>query len=193
MVIGSHNSWSFLRPKKWWMRLFRWSARCQDVDIREQYSLYNVNCFDLRAKFDKNGNLQVSHNKCIYDITEKEFREDLSFLNEQGECYVRVLLDVRTKKDYTPDAIYKFVCFCKEIEKHYPYIKFWCGRNLYNWNVDYAFAGIEPTCCEKYGSVTKPKWWNGLYPRKYAKKYNKEILANGTTKDILLIDFVNLK
>lgn len=192
MVIGSHNSWSFLRPKKWWMKPFRWCARCQDVDIREQYSLYNVNCFDLRIRIDKDNNLIVTHNKCVYDISEKELREDLKFLNEQGECYVRVIHDIRTEKDFTPTNTYNFIMICKELEKHYPNIKFWCGRNLYNWNIDYEFAGVEPTCCEEYGSVTNPKWWNGLYPRRYAKKHNKEILANGTTKDILLMDFVNL-
>lgn len=193
MVIGSHNSWSFLRSKKWWMKLFRWSARCQDVDIREQYSLYNVNCFDLRIKFNKKGELLVSHNKYICDITERELREDLKFLNEQGECYVRVINDVRSESEATPTNKYNFIMFCKEIEKHYQYIKFWCGRNMYDWSVDYDFAGVEPTCCERYGSVAKPKWLNGLYPRKYAKKHNRTIVEDGTTKDILLIDFVNLK
>lgn len=193
MIIGSHNSWSYLTIKPVWYDVtFGWIVRCQDKDIRQQYSMYNVNCFDLRVKFDDKGKLQVCHNKAIFYINQEELDKDLQFINDQGECYVRVLLDVRNAKDYTPTMIYNFILYCKDIEKHYPKIKFFGGRNLYDWKVEHEFKGVEPSVCEKCGSVTKPKWLNGLWPKRFARKHNREILEQGTDKDILLIDFVNI-
>ena len=52
MILGSHNSWSYLTPRKWWMKLFRFVAQCQDYDIKTQYEQFGVRCFDLRLKFD---------------------------------------------------------------------------------------------------------------------------------------------
>ena len=40
MIIGSHNSWSYLPPKHWWMRPFAFMARCQSCDIQAQYEKY---------------------------------------------------------------------------------------------------------------------------------------------------------
>ena len=42
MILGSHNSWSYLPPKHWWMWPFHFMAKCQRVDIREQYEKYGV-------------------------------------------------------------------------------------------------------------------------------------------------------
>lgn len=192
MIIGSHNSWSFLKPKKWWMRLFRWCVRCQDYDIETQYEEYGVRCFDLRINFTKQGALRVVHNKCVFDINYDELYNDLIYLNSKKNCYIRVINDVRTKDGYTDTEVGQFKCLCRHLEAVFNNSKFWCGRNLYNWNVDYIFK-CNPTCAERYGSVTKPKWFNGLYPRKYAKKHNAEIIDFGTSRDILLIDFVNIK
>jgi len=47
MILGSHNSWSYLPPKKWYMKPFRFTAQCQDWDIKTQYE-HGVRCFDLR-------------------------------------------------------------------------------------------------------------------------------------------------
>ena len=74
----------------------------------------------------------------------------------------------------------------------YPNIIWWCGRNLYNWEFDYDF-GTEPSCHEDYSSVSKPKLIDDWWPWLYAKRKNKEILEKGTDKEILLIDFVNIK
>ena len=53
MILGSHNSWSYLPPKHWWMWSFHFMAKCQRVDIREQYEKYGVRCFDLRVRWKK--------------------------------------------------------------------------------------------------------------------------------------------
>ena len=38
MLIGSHNSFTYLKPRKWWMRLFTIFAKCQSENIIKQYS-----------------------------------------------------------------------------------------------------------------------------------------------------------
>lgn len=187
MILGSHNSWSYLPPKKWYTKLFRFVAQCQDWDIKTQYE-HGVRCFDLRIKY--NGDkLQVAHGAMVYKIDVADLLTDLCWLNSKGDVYVRVLHEVRTKKEYIDHSISHFRDDCSAFEQLYPNIKFWCGRNLYNWEEDYKFKH-DPSCEEKYSSVILPKF-DDIYPRYYAKKYNKQVYKTGTDKDILLIDFVN--
>ena len=37
MIKGSHNTMSYLTPRKWWMRLVAPWARCQSKTIDEQW------------------------------------------------------------------------------------------------------------------------------------------------------------
>ena len=188
MVLGSHNSWSYVRAKKWWMRLLAFTAKCQNTDIKEQYEKHNVRCFDLRVRF-RNGKVTIAHGLIEYDYTLEDLHSDFVYLNHKGDVFVRVLHEER---DESGEA-YKeqFLEFCSRLEKKYENIKFWCGRNLYNWNVDYEF-GHEPSCDEKYASVCKPRIIDDWIPWIYAKFNNKKIKSKGTDKDILLIDFVDL-
>lgn len=192
MVIGSHNSWSYLKPKCWLLRPFAFMARCQEVDIKTQYEKYNVRCFDLRIKFDKNGLPEVRHGFMTYKITSKQLSKDLDYINSKGDCYVRILLEVRSKCQYTIEQIELFKEYCQRISWQYQDIKFWCGRNLYNWDVVCDF-GFEPSCEEKYASVCPPKLIDDWYPKLYAERKNKENIQEGTDKDILLIDFVDIQ
>lgn len=191
MKLGSHNSWSYLTPKKWWKRPFAFLARCQDDDIQAQYLLHGVRCFDLHLKF-KGIDPIVVHNKMEYKITEQELLEQIKWLDNKGDVAIRVLLDVRTKKAYTPEQVEQFINYCALLEKYLINIKFWCGRNLYNYNVNYEFA-YKPTCEEVYSSVCTPMFIDDWYPRHFAKYHNHDIITAGTSKDYLLIDFVNYK
>lgn len=187
-ILGSHNSWSYLPPKKWWMKLFSFTARCQDLNIEEQYNL-GVKCFDLRIRF-KDGELIVAHGLIEYDINRQELFKLLEYLDFKGDVSVRILHEVRTKNSYTQESIEDFIDFIITLQCRFNHIKFWCGRNLYNWNIDYEFP-FKPSCEEKYSSVCSPKLIDDWWPRWFAKLNNKRILKEGTNKDILLIDFVN--
>ena len=193
MVIGSHNSWSYLPPKHWWIRPFAFIARCQNVDIKTQYEKYGVRCFDLRVLFDKKGEPYLAHGFCKYKYNIKQLMSDLHWINTQKDCYVRILHEARRKSQYTSLNIHMFMLLCSKFEDMYPNIHFWCGRNLYNWEYDYHFDKLEPSCEELYSSVCAPKIIDDWYPKLFAIKNNKEIIKNGTNKDILLIDFVNIK
>ena len=166
------------------------------MDIREQYMKYGVRCFDLRVRVDDEGVITVAHGPIEYDISTESLWEELKWIDEKGDCYVRVLHEVRTSEQYTPAAVKNFEWACAAFEDYCPYIQFWCGRNLYNWQKDYEIFGEptdDPTCEETYGSVIPgKKWLYGWWPWLYARTHNKAIRQRGTDKDILLIDYVDI-
>ena len=192
MILGSHNSWSYLPPRRWWMRPIAFMARCQHADIRTQYEKYGVRCFDLRVRFNKYGQGVVCHGIVEYCFTASKIYEDLAWLETKGDCYVRVINEVRTMKQYKNRKGYLFRHFCERLEQDYRGIRFWCGREMYCWGYDYHFDGIEPTCEEKYASVCPPKLVDDWWPWFFAKTNNRIIREQGTKKDILLIDFVDI-
>ena len=192
MVLGSHNAWSYLPAKKWWMKPLAFTAKCQKYDIQTQYEKYNSRCFDLRLAFDEDSNPIVVHNLIQYKITKDQLIQDLQWLNNKGDAYVRVLFDVRSKRKYNEHQISCFKEWCKEAQDQFSNIIFICGRNLYNWEVEYDFNN-DVTVEELYSSVTSPYIIDDWFPLIYAKLHNKDNIKKGTDKQILLIDFVNIQ
>lgn len=190
MILGSHNSWSYLPVRKWWMRPIAFMARCQSVDIRTQYEM-GVRCFDLRIRFNNEEITVVAHGIVEYIMMSEGIWDDLKWLDEKGDCYVRVLHEVRTQEQYTKSAVANFSYMCKTMENYCPHIHWWCGCNLYDWKKDYDF-GDDPYCDEKYGSVSDMKWLYGWWPWLYARLHNRKNLKEGS-EGILLIDYVNTK
>ena len=192
MVLGSHNAWSYLSPRKWWMKLIGFTAQCQRKTIDVQYNDYGVRCFDLRLRFDADGKPMIVHGPVEYVYTPQDIQDDLKELNERENVSVRVLLDVRSERQYTQQQRDAFWNYCHELEMYYPNIKFWCGRNLYDWTINYNFLYF-PTCIERYASVCKPRLIDDWWPHLFASRYNHGIIEQGTDKDILLVDFVDIR
>ena len=188
MILGSHNSWSYLPVRKWWMKPIAFMARCQNIDIRKQYEM-GVRCFDLRVRFDSDGNMIVAHG--IIEYKDAHALIALMWLDDRKDCYVRVLHEARSEKQYTKYSVESFKKFCCMLENNFKNTRFWCGRNLYNWKTDYDF-GDDPYYDEKYGSVSDMKWLYGWWPWLYAKLHNRKNLKEGS-EGILLIDYVNTK
>lgn len=186
MILGSHNSWSFLRPAKWWMRLYAFTARCQSVDIRTQYVRYGVRCFDLRVRIPS-GKPQLVHGKVVYKGSPDA---DLAFLNDCGDCSVRLVLDTRTIGPYVEQRDY-FRAYCHTLTVIYPNIRFWCFRNLYDWRQE--VSSPEPSCEERYASVRPPRIIDDWLPWLYARLHNHRNIQAATEKEILLIDYVNIR
>ena len=193
MVLGSHNSWSYLPPRRWWMKPIAFTARCQRVSIREQYERYGVRCFDLRVRFNEYGQGIVAHGIVEYCFTASKIYEDLAWLNGLGDCQVRVIHEIRSFRQYTERRLDLFRHFCAQIESDYPNVRFWCGRELFGWGRDYQFDGDEPTCQEVYASVCPPKIVDDWWPWLFARLHNRDIIAAGTSRNILLIDFVDIR
>ena len=198
MILGSHNTWSYLKPRKWWQKLLRFTAQCQREDLTMQYVRHTVRCFDLRLRFDDNGKPILVHGIVEYDYTPAEIEHDLHNLNDSAKAngdnpvFVRVILDTRTKRQYTASQREFFWNYCNTLEMMYPNLLFWCGRNLYDWEINYTFHN-NPTCCERYASVCKPRLIDDWFPFLFAHRWNKMIIEQGTTSDILLVDFVDIR
>jgi len=190
MIIGSHNSWSYLRPRQWYLRPFAWMARCQRIDVRQQY-IRGVRCFDLRLLVD-NSNVELAHGLMRYDYTREQILADLEWLDKQGDCYVRVINEARTQSQHRASRM-MFPLSCDMLVERFIHTQFWGGRNLYDWSIDYQFEGTEPTCCERYASVSTPKLIDDWWPWLYARLHNRRIRREGTDRNILLIDFVDIE
>ena len=188
-ILGSHNSWSYLPVKRWWMRPLAFMARCQRLDIRRQYEM-GVRCFDLRVRFHY-GQMVVAHGIVEYAIDMTTLIEDLEWIDVQGGCYVRVIHEVRNKRQYESTSKMFFESFCYVVRSDLRNIRFWNGRNLYNYEKDYEF-GEDPSNDGKYASVCAPRLIDDWWPWLYARLHNRRISLKDCDKEILLVDFVDM-
>ena len=173
------------------MRLIGFTAKCQSKTITEQYEL-GVRCFDLRIKHI-DGKLCIAHSIVQYEITLRELCIYLEWINSKKDCSIRVVHEIRKGSEYTEEAVKQFRIDCEMLLEEFPSIKFWGGMNLLpQQTVDFEF-NYKPTCEEKYASVMPPRILDDWWPWLYARFHNKKILKEGTDKDILMIDYVNIQ
>lgn len=191
MMIGTHNSWTYLRPTKWWMRMLAWTGRCQSLSIPEQLAA-GVRCFDLRIRY-KDGLPVVAHGMIEYDISQHELAEHLEAIDRTGRCCVRILYEIRTKRKWNDDdGGARFTNFCIWAKCRYENITFFGGRNLYNGARHYNFQTKEPSIEGCYGSARRPMSIYALWPKLYAKRYNGKEYALNTDKQVKLMDFIQI-
>ena len=207
MLIGSHNSLSYLPPKRWWMKPFHWMARCQRVSYVRQFYEYGVRVFDLRLWFDENGNMQVRHGRMVFDTgnTEEFVKCFLSFLNQVQGCAVRVILEedkVLSRCPHVNDAEAYFYEWCRVFERLYPHVTFFGGNRKWDWAPIRMFPSKDISLDGKYSSTTslfKTNRWqwlryvDDLWPWLYARLHNKENFRKGTDKECLFVDFVDMQ
>ena len=196
MIIGSHNSWTYLRPQKWWMRLLRFTARCQRINIIEQHNL-GTRCFDLRIRFGKDGKLILAHGIIEYEHTEEELLSVLAWLNtkstEKEKVYLRVINEIRSHRDYNTIEVMYFSQFCKMLEEKYKKLYLFCGSNLLpKPTTDYDFGNPYPPMTELYSSVCSPRLVDDWWPWWYAYFNNYKNIRK-TENGILLMDFVDVR
>lgn len=190
MKLASHNSMTYLPPKKWWLYPFRFIARCQSKSIQEQYERYNVRMFDLRISFNKLIP-EFRHGMMAY---KGDVEEVLMYLNAMGDTYVRLIYET-SGTDEKGSILFRE--YCKLWNKKYKGIKFFCGRRKSDWKELYHFK-YNPTYENKYSSMNTKEGTTGTvlddwFPLLYAKFNNRKNLERGTDKEFLMIDFVNIR
>lgn len=186
MKLASHDSMTYLKPKKWYMYPFQFTARCQSKSIEEQYEKYGIRYFDLRIKFD--GIVpEFAHGAMVYKGNVNKVLQYLNSHNE--EIQVRLLLEI-SKADKNQEN--KFKSFCEFCEHEYKNLKFHNGRRKFDWKVVYDFKNPEPSLDQKVSSMTGGIW-DDWCPEIYAKKMNHKNIQNGTDKDYLMIDFLHIQ
>lgn len=191
MKIASHNSWSYLPIRQWWLRPFAWMARCQSISLQHQY-LCGVRLFDLRIRFK--GNIPVAVHGFVEYKT--DVLSDIIELALQRDCSLRILLDMRNLKwtcwnrNKRDRQIYeqmsKFKRFVEYIRDTYPALVIYdCYTMPYWWKV---VVVMDSPALDK--SAAKAGIW-AVWPWLYAKTHNRKIRKKNYNY-ITLLDYVNI-
>lgn len=170
MKLGTHNSMSYLPPKKWWMYPFRFIAKCQNKSIEEQYKL-GARMFDIRISFD--GLIpEFRHGYMSFKGNVEEVFNYLNSLNTN--IFIRLLLEIDKPNNAQENL---FISKCVKWETEYCNLKFFCGRRKYDWKQVYKFRADDKDIIQKVSSMTGTKlddWCPWLYARFFNRKNFKE-------------------
>lgn len=197
MKLGTHNTFTYLPVRQWYLKPFAFTGKCQEVDIWQQYSL-GARLFDLRVKFNKYQQPILCHGILQYEHDIDFIDNILLKLNKCKGIYVRVILETFRKRGTQQEL---FSTYCKYLEKTFENIKFFGGNRKSDWKRIYYFNNCDEDLDGKYSSVTSLfnsnnnllRVLDDLYPKYYAKKMNKTNIVAGTTHKWLFIDFINIK
>lgn len=189
--LGSHNTMTYLKPKKWWLYPFRFIARCQSKTIEEQYNL-GIRMFDIRVSFDKDKKPEFRHGLIAY---KGEVEPIFDYLNKKGDTHVRLVLEeYRNDKSDVNEILFSLAC--DTWSKQYSKIKFFGGFRKRDGELIVDFK-YKPKYDNRYSSCnindSTGTIWDDWFPWLYARFNNKENIKKGTDKPWLLIDFVNIQ
>lgn len=203
MILGSHNSFTYLKPKHWYMRLFTIFAKCQSKDIFKQYDA-GARYFDLRIRF-KTGkptftDIIVAHGLMEYKISWEELYCILNKLNNIANSrkeliYVRLLYEMpsRDKSKEAKAKINKFIDVCYKFVAWFPNLKFCGGQRKYDWK-QLATLGPHPKSKDLFSSRTWSKlddWCPKIYASLMNTKNYHEYKNAAPKSGYMIMDFVN--
>lgn len=188
--LGTHNTMSYLRPKKWWHRPFHFLSKCQNVDIKTQYEEYNARYFDLRVKQDEDGQWYFAHGKTLYFEPGVTIDTVCRYLNFKEDVIVRIVLEEH-KRNADKEAEFKKLC--EQLVETYTNIMFFGFNTKADWSVVYEqkkprIFNVYEACSSTTGNI-----FDDWCPYIYAKIFNKDNYRQGTTYDYLAFDFINIK
>lgn len=192
-MIGSHNTFSYLPIKNRWRKIFKPWYKCQDKTILKQINV-GARFFDIRVKFDKKGNLQIVHNKIVFDINESQFWDIMDNVKELTNklntiLYFRIILDIRKEPK---DKEYQLKCFKSFINQFNGFDERIClDHSIVYWNWDYKYYHNDQfNIIEDHASV-KAKWYEYILgTRYYAAKVGYKYINRHISKNIYLLDFI---
>mgnify|MGYP004649792769 CR=1 FL=1 len=212
MKLASHNSLSFVKPRKWWEKLINFTSKCQSYDIETQYE-YGVRLFDIRirrAMFEPDSYYcaKSAHGLITYDVRIVDVLRYLDTLSTK-EDPIYVYLSLENKKcekdrDYVwfknafnlYEEMFPNLIFCGGYVK-YPWHKIIDCENPFICQRNWEFYNYKDV---KDGTITKIKCFfsNLLHfsPEYWAKKNNQKHKSDGTSADFgtspdfLMLDFV---
>lgn len=194
MKIGSSNALTYLRPIKWWHRVFRWKHKHQEYTYDEQYYFGCVRFFDIRLGVSKTNKMIVKNGKCIFNTF--SLYEVFDFLNKRGDATVMLTLDVSL--DEVVSSSYRelekrFIDFCNASQMIYTNVVFCGGIRSVDEKVLYRFRGNMPTVYKAEDVSGKYWFWNKYFPP-ITRFFNKKLIREYRKDDgYLLINFVDYK
>lgn len=189
-MIGTHNSMTYLPPRRWWLKPFTFLWRCQDKTIEEQKKL-GVTYLDIRIRLDS---IKDKWFFChgIVDVGKgfNNIGEVIEYLESTG-CEYRLILE--RGNDSIKGLFIHEIKANINIAKHMVYAgikKPWTTvLNIKSYlTIDYSYVpfytGKRPENASKFNLTTI---------KKYAKKHNPVInkgLIN--SKIIYFMDYVGI-
>nr|DAE85491.1 MAG TPA: hypothetical protein [Caudoviricetes sp.] len=95
-ILGAHNANTYMKPRKWWMRLINFTSKCQKLSIEEQFE-HGVRYFDFRIRYDKESGLFLNcHGLVEYTDSVNQVVLLLSIfacINKTETIYIRFVYD----------------------------------------------------------------------------------------------------
>lgn len=193
MIIGSHNSLTYAKPKHWWGYLAIPFARCQNINLVNQYK-HGIRCFDIRVRPSNDSDyLEFGHG--IMSISEtliNDINKVYSMsISDKEKVYIRLILeDIYSDKNKEKNEQW-FIDFALSFENNYPFFIFFEGRRKSDWKKLVNFkSGYEPRLEQNVSSISETaRWYEKLIPWFYAKRTN-DTFKPDKNSDIILYDFI---
>lgn len=194
--FGTHDSFTYLKPDKFWGWFALPFYRTQSKTLEEQLEDGWV-CIDMRITFDKWENMKLAHGIVKLKSDSRFIFESLMEIEERRKynkeymdaynMYIRVILEDTKVKEENERL---FVKFCKYLENMFPEIIFFGGNRRCDWKQVYSFPN-NPTLAQQVGSMAPDaRWYEKLIPWFYAKRKNEDNLDLEYSEDVVILDFV---
>lgn len=200
MKLASHNTFTFLTPRTWWMRLLAFTARCQRVNFAAQLDS-GAQMFDVRVRFKGSGVPILCHGLIEYQeylpVTDSLLYLNYCCKRDDIHYYCRMVLETKHPDDF---QIQSFRALCKAYQDTFQDIVFFGGNDRSDWSCQhpvYDFGTPMPDIDEEHASTTAlfPRFprLDDLWPWLYARLFNHRNIQAGTTHEWLMIDFVDIQ
>lgn len=190
-MLGTHNSLTFAKPSRWWMRPFNFLAKCQDKDIEAQLKA-GARYFDIRV----DTHYYTRHGLMKYDYKIWQAFHLLELFAEthpsEVVCY-RIILEYPCKPRYASYLTRHFENVVKDLQATYTHLKFCGAIRKWDW-LHVAEPAYKVSLVDEYSSC---KGWKGFpyIPSLYAKWRNRKSLKDNQSvlddnNKVLLMDFI---
>lgn len=200
MKLASHNTFTFLTPRTWWMRLLAFTARCQRVNFATQLDR-GAQMFDIRIRFKGSGVPIICHGLIEYQeylpVTDSLLYLNYCCKRDDIHYYCRIVLETKHPDDF---QLQSFRALCKAYQDTFQDIVFFGGNDRSDWSCQhpvYDFGTPMSDIDEKHASTTAlfPRFprLDDLWPWLYARLFNHRNIQAGTKHEWLMIDFVDIQ
>ena len=200
MKLASHNTFTFLTPRTWWMRLLAFTARCQRVNFATQLDR-GAQMFDIRVRFKGSGVPILCHGLIEYQeyipVTDSLLYLNYCCKRDDIHYYCRIVLETKHPDDF---QIQSFRALCKAYQDTFQDIVFFGGNDRSDWSCQhpvYDFGTPMPDINVKRARTTAlfPRFprLDDLWPWLYARLFNHRNIQAGTPHEWLMIDFVDIQ
>lgn len=192
-MLGSHNSFSYLPVKHWWIAILKPWYKCQNKTIYEQYNS-GIRYFDVRVRYI-NDKWCLVHNKIVFNASINDTLLSFIFSNKCSDSdirYIRIILDERKCPENSQYLIDKFIEFIKKL---YSMMAYW-NINIHidpiiYWQWKNPFKGKAITPIIEDHSSVKTKWYQYILGTKwYANKIKHKYNEYKKSDNIYLVDYV---